>query len=39
VFVESINGSYSGVVGLPIEETIALLRDFNIPWWTTTGWR
>lgn len=31
VFVKSIKGSYSGVVGLPIEETALLLRNFGIP--------
>ncbi|MGI9205253.1 MAG: Maf family protein [Woeseiaceae bacterium] len=30
VFVESINGSYSGVVGLPVFETAALLRPAGI---------
>jgi len=33
VFVESIKGSYSGVVGLPIKETAQLLQAFNIPVW------
>jgi septum formation protein len=33
VFVEAISGSYSGVVGLPIEVTCALLQDFGVPWW------
>lgn len=33
VFVEQIRGSYSGVVGLPIEQTVALLQEFNVPWW------
>ena len=33
VFVESIKGSYSGVVGLPIAETEQLLRQFNVPIW------
>lgn len=33
VFIESIKGSYSGVVGLPIEETSALLHSFGIPIW------
>jgi septum formation protein len=27
IFVERIDGSYSGVVGLPVFETVALLRD------------
>ena len=30
VFVEAINGSYSGVVGLPLCETALLLRKFGI---------
>jgi septum formation protein len=30
VFVESILGSYSSVVGLPLFETATLLRDFDI---------
>ncbi len=30
VFVESIHGSYSGVVGLPLCETLLLLRSFGI---------
>ena len=33
VFVDAISGSYSGVVGLPIEATCALLQDFGVPWW------
>lgn len=33
VFVESIKGSYSGVVGLPIEETFTLLQAFGVPIW------
>jgi len=33
VFVQEIRGSYSGVVGLPIETTCALLRDFGVNWW------
>jgi septum formation protein len=35
IFVESIEGSYSGVVGLPIAETCSLLRRFDIPIWQT----
>ena len=34
VFVNEIRGSYSAVVGLPIEATCALLQEFGIPWWT-----
>lgn len=33
VFVEAIHGSYSGVVGLPVAETAALLRRFGLPAW------
>jgi septum formation protein len=29
-FVERIEGSYSGVVGLPVQETWRLLRDFGV---------
>ena len=34
VFVNEIRGSYSAVVGLPIEATCELLKEFGIPWWT-----
>jgi septum formation protein len=30
VFVESITGSYTGVVGLPVFETAALLKDAGL---------
>jgi len=33
VFVKSINGSYSAVVGLPLMETAAMLQKFDIPLW------
>ncbi len=33
VFVQSINGSYSSVVGLPLLETTQLLNLFGIPFW------
>jgi MAF protein len=33
VFVEKIEGSYSGVVGLPLAETRELLELFDIPYW------
>lgn len=33
VFVTAINGSYSGVVGLPLAETCTLLDVFDISWW------
>ena len=31
IFVESINGSYSNVIGLPLAETAALLRGAGVP--------
>lgn len=33
VFVAAIQGSYSGVVGLPVETLLPLLQVFSIPWW------
>jgi septum formation protein len=33
VFVESLSGSYSAVVGLPLFETAALLEEFGINCW------
>jgi septum formation protein len=33
VFVESLQGSYSAVVGLPLCETAALLERFGVPCW------
>lgn len=33
IFAQSINGSYGAVVGLPLTETEALLRDFGAPTW------
>ncbi|TDV60775.1 nucleoside triphosphate pyrophosphatase [Pseudomonas sp. LP_7_YM] len=33
VFVESLSGSYSAVVGLPLCETAELLQRFGIPCW------
>jgi septum formation protein len=35
VFVEAINGSYSNVVGLPLEVGFQLLQKFNVPCWQT----
>ena len=35
VFVAGLEGSYSGVVGLPLEQTAELLGLFNIPVWQT----
>jgi septum formation protein len=40
VFVERIEGSYSGVVGLPVFETVALLREAGldvVTMWTADG--
>ena len=36
VFVDSINGSYSAVVGLPLQETSQLLRVFHVPIWQSS---
>lgn len=36
VFVKEIRGSYSCVVGLPLEATCELLQEFGVPWWTAT---
>ena len=33
VFVEHLAGSYSGVMGLPVFETAALLREAGVPCW------
>jgi len=33
LFVESIRGSYSNVVGLPLAETGKMLHRFNVPVW------
>ncbi len=35
IFVESLQGSYSAVVGLPLKETADLLADAGYPVWTT----
>jgi septum formation protein len=35
IFVERLEGSYSGVMGLPLCETAALLTQFGIPVWHT----
>jgi septum formation protein len=34
VLIEEIRGSFSGVVGLPLAETVALLQRFDYPFWT-----
>jgi len=33
-FIERIEGSYSGVMGLPLHETWQLLRNFGVPAWS-----
>lgn len=33
VFIESVGGSYSGVMGLPLFETAELLRSAGLPHW------
>ena len=33
LYIRGIEGSYSNVVGLPLAETAALLRDANFPLW------
>jgi len=33
VFIETLNGSYSGVMGLPLYETAELLRAAGVPYW------
>lgn len=37
VFVKRITGSYSGVVGLPIEKLVPLLETAKIPYWQPAG--
>jgi len=37
VFVESLTGSFSGVMGLPLFETSQLLREAGVPCWGTMG--
>jgi septum formation protein len=33
VFVEKVNGSYSGVMGLPLFETANILKSHGVPVW------
>lgn len=35
-WVERIEGSYSGVVGLPLECLVPMLESFQIPYWATS---
>lgn len=37
VFVKEMRGSYSGVVGLPLEALVPLLDEFKIPYWASRG--
>ncbi len=37
VFIESLSGSYSGVMGLPLFETAELLRAAGVPTWCKMG--
>ena len=37
VFIESLAGSYSGVMGLPLFETADILRAAGVPLWGTMG--
>lgn len=39
VFIEALAGSYSAVMGLPLFETAALLRQFGLPVWLAGGER
>ena len=34
-FIKQLNGSYSGVMGLPLFETSQLLEKFDLPFWQT----
>lgn len=34
IFIRAVEGSYSGVMGLPLFETAQLLAQFNIPVWS-----
>jgi septum formation protein len=35
IFIESLQGSYSGVMGLPLFETAQLLAAARVPCWST----
>lgn len=37
IFITHLEGSFSGVMGLPLFETAELLRQAGIPLWSTTG--
>jgi len=36
IFIESLEGSYSGVMGLPLFETAQLLAQASVPCWSAT---
>lgn len=36
VFVQQIRGSFSGVVGLPIEQLVELFSESGVAWWQTS---
>ena len=36
VFVEHLNGSFSSVMGLPLAETVVLLKEFGFPTWLSS---
>jgi septum formation protein len=37
IFAQRIEGSYSGIVGLPLAETEALLQAFGVDTWRYRG--
>jgi septum formation protein len=36
IFIESLQGSYSGVMGLPLFETAQLLAAARVPCWSSS---
>jgi septum formation protein len=38
-FIEHLNGSYTGVMGLPLYETASLLRQHGVPIWQNSNGR
>lgn len=39
IFIETISGSYSGIMGLPVYETAELLGRYGLPAWLVTSSR
>lgn len=37
VFIERLHGSYSGVMGLPLQETASLLEQMSVEFWLTAN--